>query len=96
VVTAPPGGHPSRPPLLDTLSRYRRIVWIVPTTEEIRQFLVAEGYTVREKRDLVEGGSQLLTDQGPIVNILDTGIVRVEGRNKTDLEAKLSRTRSTD
>jgi hypothetical protein len=63
---------------------------IVPTTEEIRQFLIAEGYTVREKRDLAQGGSQLVTDQGPVVNILSGGTVEVEGRDTADLQSKLS------
>jgi hypothetical protein len=62
----------------------------VPTTEEIRQFLIAEGYTVREKRDLAEGGSQLVTDQGPVVNILSGGTVEVEGQDEGDLRSKLS------
>jgi hypothetical protein len=51
---------------------------------------VAEGNTVREKRDLVDGGTQLITDQGPTVNIRVTGMVQVEGRDKADLESKLS------
>jgi hypothetical protein len=48
------------------------------------------GYTVRERRDLARGACQLVTDQGPIVNVFDTGIVQVEGQDKAELEAKLA------
>jgi hypothetical protein len=62
----------------------------VPTSEEVEAFLVAEGYTVREVRQLGEGVIQLLTDQGPVVNVLATGTVEVQGRDKPGLESKLT------
>jgi len=61
----------------------------MPTTEEILRFLTSEGYTIRERRALPQGGVELLTDQGPVVHILPGGVVRVEGPDKGDLESKL-------
>jgi predicted nucleotide-binding protein len=61
----------------------------VATSDEVHEFLLAEGYTVRDTRDL-DQGVQIRTNEGPIVNVYNTGTVQVQGRNKSELEAKLA------
>lgn len=61
------------------------------TPDEIEEQIQQAGYTVKDRRDLAQGGVQFRTDEGPIVNVYNTGTVQVQGRDKAELEAKLGK-----
>jgi len=59
------------------------------TPDQVRTLLDTNGYTIKSEQQLAQGGVQLRTNEGPIVNVFDTGTVQCQGRNKVELEALL-------
>ena len=66
----------------------------MPTPDDIEQQIHQAGYTIKDQRELDQGGIQFRTEEGPIVNVYRTGTVQVQGRNKAELEGRLGRTPS--
>lgn len=59
------------------------------TPDEVRTILDTNGYTIKSKQELAQGGVQLRTNEGPIVNVFNTGTVQCQGKNKEELESLL-------